>query len=188
MPTEEWVRLYIALRRVRQAGRGPGIQPKIACELLKDWKTRVSQIVSVKRKLLIVDADVFNSITPRPPNIDRWVVDPSTVILPADIGTSDIILVDDGYPRSQLDVPGVLHLEVGVHYKKKCPDERPQKKQYVIWAPLRLLRLPLPLPRRLRRLPRPCPQRRRMTQLRRTTTRKARHERSEGTCQKAKTH
>ena len=120
VPTEEWVRLYIALRRVRQKRTGGvGNAPKIACDVLKSWKTRVSQTISVKRKLFILDAEAFNNISPRPEGIDAFLVDPSSVVLPADVLSSETVLIDDGFPREHLKCPGVLHLEVAVNWTQR---------------------------------------------------------------------
>ena len=123
VPTEEWVRLYIALRRVRQKRTGGiGAAPKIACDVLKSWKTRVSQTISVKRKLFILDAEAFNNISPRPEGIDAFLVDPSSVVLPADVLSSETVLIDDGFPREHLKCPGVLHLEVAVNWTQRGGD------------------------------------------------------------------
>ena len=123
VPTEEWVRLYIALRRVRQKRTGGvGAAPKIACDVLKSWKTRVSQTISVKRKLFILDAEAFNNISPRPEGIDAFLVDPSSVVLPADVLSSETVLIDDGFPREHLKCPCVLHLEVAVNWTQRGGD------------------------------------------------------------------
>ena len=147
VPTEEWVRLYIALRRVRQQKTGGlGAPPKIACDILKSWKTRVSQTISVKRKLFILDAEAFNNISPRPEGIDAFLVDPSSVVLPADVLSSETVLIDDGFPRGRLKCPGVLHLEVAVNWTQKDTRDPQSLLDAPASAPSAPAPEPVPLP------------------------------------------
>ena len=114
--TEEWVRLYIALRR---AG-GTGVT-RLNAETLSAWHTRVCRQISVKRKCFMIPKADLNKLAEYPPDLDRFVIPEGSLDLPADIYERDVLIVDDGFDRSKLNIPGVMHVEVAC----KCTQEYP---------------------------------------------------------------
>ena len=107
--TEDWVRLYVALRR------GSGSQSmRLSAGHLRRWRARVSSSTTVKRKVFIVRTVALEELPTYPEDLQRWVIPRGDLELPADIYGDDVVFIDDGYDRSKLNVPGLLHLEVGV--------------------------------------------------------------------------
>ena len=51
-----------------------------------------------------------------PPDLDKWVIPKDEISLPADIYSEDMLIIDDGYDRSQLNIPGVMHIECGARW------------------------------------------------------------------------
>ena len=78
--TEEWVRLYIALRR---AG-GTGVE-RLSAETLRTWHTRVCRPLSLKRMCFLVPKAELAALPEYPPDLDRFVVPAGSLDLPADI-------------------------------------------------------------------------------------------------------
>ena len=56
MATEDWVRLYTALRRVRGED---GVGAQIALDQIKSWRAKATHSCSLKRKLLMVERSEF---------------------------------------------------------------------------------------------------------------------------------
>ncbi len=110
--TEDWVRLYIALRRTKGEGA------RISMEQLRDWKLAVSTTTTVKRKCLVVERSKLDALPEYPEGLDAWVIPQGSLDLPADIYGEDVIIIDDGYDRRKLNVP-VLHLELAVKWERK---------------------------------------------------------------------
>ena len=106
--TEDWVRLYVALRRAS------GSQTvRLNASHLRRWRQRVSQYTTVKRKVFIVKRAALECCAHIDEDLHRWVIPRGELDLPADIYEDDVLFIDDGYDRSKLNMPGVLHLEVG---------------------------------------------------------------------------
>ena len=54
--------------------------------------------------------------------MDKWAIPKDEVELPADVYSEHLLIIDDGYNRKLLNVPGVMHVECGVTWKKRdCP-------------------------------------------------------------------
>lgn len=122
--SEDWVRLYIALRRCG------GEKARVTVEMLRHWNTKVSQTAAIKRKCWIVPRAGLQALGREPSDLQQWVLDPSSLTdLPANIGGDDVLIVDDGYDRSKLPIPGILHLEVGVRWSAERPSQSPQQQQ-----------------------------------------------------------
>ena len=112
--TEDWVRLYVALRR------GSGGQPmRMTAAHLRRWKARVSSFTTVKRKVFIVRKAALLELPVYPEDLQSWVIPRGHLDLPADIYGDDVVFIDDGYDRSKLRVPGLLHLEVAVKWSRE---------------------------------------------------------------------
>ena len=119
--TEDWVRLYVALRR------GSGAQPmRMTAAHLRRWKARVSSFTTVKRKVFIVKKAALLDMPVYPADLQSWVIPRGDLELPADIYGDDVVFIDDGYDRSKLNVPGLLHLEVAVKWAHEHSSAPPQ--------------------------------------------------------------
>jgi hypothetical protein len=103
--TEEWVRLYIALRRVNPPGT------RLTAKVLTQWKTKVSSSTTIKRKCFLVETAALDALPKYPPDLDKWIIPKDQLVLPADIYTEGMLIIDDGYDRAKLNVPRVLHIE-----------------------------------------------------------------------------
>ena len=79
--TEDWVRLFIALRRTH----GPSAH--ITPAMLKKWKPKVSSVTTLKRKCYLVDRKALDALPVYPPDLDRWVIPKDEIILPATVRT-----------------------------------------------------------------------------------------------------
>ena len=119
--SEDWVRLFIALRRTA----GPAV--RITPAILKQWKPKVSSVTTLKRKCYLVDRLALDALPAYPPDLDKWVIPKDELVLPADIYSDGMLIIDDGYDRLKLNVPGVLHIECGARWKmeRKTVDPRP---------------------------------------------------------------
>ena len=53
-----------------------------------------------------------------PRDLDKWVIPRTEATLPAEIYTDNVLIIDDGYDRSKLDMPGVLHIECGAKWSQ----------------------------------------------------------------------
>ena len=113
--SEDWVRLYVALRRAS------GNALRVAPQILKSWKTRVKFIVSLLRKCYVVDRQALEALPRQPPGLNDFIIPRDAVVLPADIYAEDVVIVDDGFDRSLLNIPGVLHLEVSTTWQRERP-------------------------------------------------------------------
>ena len=121
--TEEWVRLYIALRR---AG-GNGVE-RLSAETLRTWHTRVCRQFSLKRKCFLVPKAQLAALPECPPDLDRLVVPAGSLDLPADIYEQDVLIVDDGFDRSKLNFPGVMHVELACKFTQEFPSSGPGRE------------------------------------------------------------
>ncbi len=110
--SEDWVRLYVALRRVR------GEHARVSEIELRDWKASVSAATTITRKCFIVERERLDRLPTWPPGLEEWVIPHGELDLPADIYADDTIIIDDGYDRTLLGVP-VLHLELSVRWNRK---------------------------------------------------------------------
>ena len=118
--TEDWVRLYVALRRAS------GSQTvRLNASHLRRWRQRVSQYTTVKRKVFIVQRALLECCAHIDEDLHRWVIPRGELDLPADIYEDDVLFIDDGYDRSKLNMPGVLHLEVGCKCARESFSGRP---------------------------------------------------------------
>ena len=107
--TEDWVRLYVALRRAS------GSQTvRLNASYLRKWRAKVSQCTIVKRKVFIVKKAALAELPAPPEDLEKRLLPRGELELPADIYEDDVVLIDDGYDRNKLNVPGVVHLEVAV--------------------------------------------------------------------------
>ena len=113
---EEWVRLYVALRR---AG-GDSVE-RLTSVALRSWRTRVQMETTVKRKCFLIKKAELDQLPEYPADLDRWVIPAGDLELPADIYEQDILIVDDGYDRRKLDLPGVLHVELCAKWTREYP-------------------------------------------------------------------
>ena len=107
--TEDWVRLYVALRRASGSSA-----VRLNATHLRRWRMQVSQSTTVKRKVFIVKKAALAELPAYPPDLQKWIIPRGDIDLPADIYGDDVVFVDDGYERSKLNLPGLLHLEVAV--------------------------------------------------------------------------
>ena len=112
--TEDWVRLYVALRR---ASGSPTV--RLSASQLRRWKAKVSQSTTVKRKVFIVKTAALDELPAYPEDLQKWLIPRGELDLPADIHGDDVLFIDDGYDRSKLNVPGLLHLEVAVKWSRE---------------------------------------------------------------------
>ena len=112
--TEDWVRLYVALRRASGSST-----VRLNATHLRRWRARVSTSTTVKRKVFIVKKAALENLPTEPQDLQRFVIPRGDLDLPADIYGDDVLFIDDGYDRSRLNMPGLLHLEVAV----KCTRE-----------------------------------------------------------------
>ena len=82
-------------------------------------RARVSSSTTVKRKVFIVKTAALLELPTYPEDLQRWVIPRGELELPADIYGDDVVFIDDGYDRSKLNVPGLLHLEVAVRWARE---------------------------------------------------------------------
>ena len=113
--SEDWVRLFIALRRVHPP------RTRITPELLKQWKTKITSSTIVKRKCFLVETAALDALPTYPPDLDKWVIPKDELELPADIYTDGMLIIDDGYDRAKLNVPRVLHIECAARWSRQRP-------------------------------------------------------------------
>ena len=111
--TEEWVRLYIALRRVNPPGT------RLTAKVLTQWKTKVSSSTTIKRKCFLVETAALDALPKYPPDLDKWIIPKDQLVLPADIYTEGMLIIDDGYDRAKLNVPRVLHIECAAKWSQQ---------------------------------------------------------------------
>ena len=117
--TEDCARLYVALRRASAGG-----ETRISACHLQQWRTRVSQSTTVMRKVFLVKKADLDAMPAYPEGLDQWVIPRGELELPADIYEDDVVLIDDGYDRSKLKLPGVLHLQVSAKWSRGHPSGR----------------------------------------------------------------
>ena len=108
--TEDWVRLYVALRRCGSEGM------RLNSKQLEHWNQRVMKQTTIKRKVFIVSQEALDGLEKRPPDLHKWTIPRGTLDLPADIYGNDVVFIDDGYDRALIPIPGILHLEVAVKW------------------------------------------------------------------------
>ena len=84
---------------------------------LQQWKPQVSSVTTLKRKCYLVDRKALDALPVYPPDLDNWVIPKDSISLPADIYSDDMLIIDDGYDRSQLNIPGVMHIECGARWQ-----------------------------------------------------------------------
>ena len=118
--TEDWVRLYVALRRASGSSA-----VRFSAAHLRRWRARVSQSTTVKRKIFIVKKTALDQLPAYPQDLQRWIIPRGDIDLPADIYGDDVLFIDDGYDRSKLNIPGLLHLEVSVKCTRDISSGRP---------------------------------------------------------------
>ena len=80
---------------------------------------RVPQSTTVKRKVIIVKKAALDPLPAEPHDLQRWVIPQRDLDLPADIYGDDVLFIDDGYDRSKINMPGLLHLEVAVKWARE---------------------------------------------------------------------
>ena len=112
--TEDWVRLYVALRRAS----GSSVM-RLSASQLRRWKAKVCQVTTVKRKVFIVKKAALDRLPAPPEDLEKWLIPRGELELPADIHGDDDVFIDDGYDRSKLNMPGILHLEVAVKWSRE---------------------------------------------------------------------
>jgi len=115
--SEDWVLLSIALRRVRPQST------RITPSLLKQWRTKVTSSATVKRKCFLVDTAALDALPQYPTDLDKWIIPKEQLVLPADIYTDGMLIIDDGHDRSKLNVPRVLHLELAAKWTQQRPTQ-----------------------------------------------------------------
>ena len=101
---------------LRRANPADGV--RISALALRSWRTRVTQSTTVKKKVFIVKKSALDELPTYPQDLQRWVTPRGGLDLPADIYGEDVLFIDDGYDRKQLNVPGLLHLEVAVKWSQ----------------------------------------------------------------------
>ena len=114
---EDWVRLFVALRRAHP------IHTRITPGLLRQWKSKVTSSTSVKRKCYLVETAALDALPQYPPDLDKWIIPREELVLPADIYTEGILIIDDGYDRAKLNVPGILHIECAAKWSQERPSQ-----------------------------------------------------------------
>ena len=65
--------------------------------------------------------------------------------LPTDIYEEDVVIVDDGYDRSKLNFPGVMHVELAAKWTQEFPSPRPGGSNPFVAALAAVLGAPSPL-------------------------------------------
>ena len=53
----------------------------------------------------------LNDLPEYPLDLDKWIIPRDELVLPVDIYTDGILIIDEGYDRATLNMPGVLHIE-----------------------------------------------------------------------------
>ncbi len=105
--TDEWVRLYVALRCARGS----------ACRLnesdLRPRKARVSCATTIKRKCYLVEKSRLDALPEYPPRLEDWIIPHGELDLPA-----DPLVADDRFDRIKLRVP-LLHVELAVKWTRQ---------------------------------------------------------------------
>ena len=107
---DDWVRLYVALRRCG----GDGV--RLNSKQLEHWSQRVMKQTTIKRKVFIVSKEALSGLAKAPPDLHKWTIPRGALDLPADIYDDDVLFIDDGYRRDLIPIPGILHLEVAVKW------------------------------------------------------------------------
>ena len=58
------------------------------------------------RKVFLVKKADLDAMPAHPEGLDQWVIPRGELELPAHIYEDDVVLIDDGYDRSKLKLPG----------------------------------------------------------------------------------
>ena len=66
-----------------------------------------------------MDTEALEALPAFPPELDKWVIPKDTIDLPADIYAEGMLIIDDGYDRSKLNVPGVVHIECAAKWSQQ---------------------------------------------------------------------
>jgi hypothetical protein len=114
---EDWVRLFIALRRACLP------DTRITPGLLREWKTKVTSSIVVMRQCYIVELAALDALPQYPPDLDKWIIPKDELVLPVDIYSGRTLIIDDGYDRANLNVPGVLHIECAAKLSQERPSQ-----------------------------------------------------------------
>ena len=77
--SEDWVRLFIALRRASIPNT------RITPALLREWNTMVTSSTAVIRKCYIVEMAALDALPQYPPDLDMWIIPRDELVLPVDI-------------------------------------------------------------------------------------------------------
>jgi hypothetical protein len=56
-----------------------------------------------------------------PLHLGKWIIPWDDLVSPVDIYTDGILIIDDGYDRARLNVPGVLHIECVAKWSHERP-------------------------------------------------------------------
>ena len=77
----------------------------------------------MKRKCYLVETAALDALPQYPPDLDKWIIPREELVLPADIYTEGILIIDDGYDRAKLNVPGILHIECAAKFSQERPSQ-----------------------------------------------------------------
>ena len=77
----------------------------------------------MKRKCYLVETAALDALPQYPPDLDKWIIPKDELVLPADIYTEGILIIDDGYDRATLNVPGILLIECAAKWSQERPSQ-----------------------------------------------------------------
>ena len=71
----------------------------------------------------MVQTAALDALPQYPPDLDKWIIPRNELVLLAGIYTDGTLIIDDGYDRAKLNVPGVLHIPNGARNgpPRHCP-------------------------------------------------------------------
>ena len=75
------------------------------------------------RKCYIVDMAALDALPQYPPDLEKWIIPKDELVLPVDIYSAGTLIIDDGYDRASLNVPGVLHIECAAKWSQERPSQ-----------------------------------------------------------------
>ena len=55
-----------------------------------------------------METAALDALPQYPPDLDKWIIPRDELVLPADIYTGGVLIIDDGYDRAKLNVHGGL--------------------------------------------------------------------------------
>ena len=66
-----------------------------------------------------METAALDALPKYPLDLEKWIIPKDELVLPADIYTEGMLIIDDGYDRAKLNVPRVLHIECAARWSQQ---------------------------------------------------------------------